>query len=544
MTTEAEALRTAIDLHQAGRLPQAEQIYRIILDRNPKQPDALHLLGVVALQSGRPQEAISYIGQAIAAAPGQPMYHNNLGKAYQMAGDAAQARASYERALTIDPSLVSAHFNLGTLCEAGAPAEAQRHYERAIELAPNNPLAHNNLGVVLRAQGKLQEGIAAFRRALDCDPQCAEARESLAQASAELERAAQFDGQSAEAQVNLGAAYRAAKAWDRAIECFREAVRMDPDSPEARCGLAGALKDKGETAAAEAELAESVRRHPGHYESLVDYGSLLASQGRAAEALELTERALAVKGDSALAHFQRARVLESLRRFGDAEQALREAIRHRPNYPEARAGLAVLGLRNVSHYYRAIFVHVPKNGGTSIKEVLGMPGGGHPTWQYYALRFPQLWEQYTKFAVVRNPWDRTVSAYHHAKMLRSHWHDERKGLHPDYKLLHDKSFEECLWILLNERGRLRHESWFDQSYYVVDAQSPDKRVMVDYLLRLESLDADFAELCRKLGVPCERLPTVNPSQRAKDYRAYYNDATRKLVEQIYRADIEKFGYTF
>jgi tetratricopeptide (TPR) repeat protein len=544
MTTNSEALRAAIAMHQAGQLPQAEQIYRLILQSEPSQPDALHLLGVVALQSGRPEQAISYIGQAIAAAPAQPMYHNNLGKAYQTRGSVSEARASYEQALAIDPSFVLAHFNLGTLYETSQPAEAQRHFERAIALAPDHALAHNNLGNVLRSQGKLEEAIAEYRRALACQADCADALANLCEATGHLEQTARRERQSAEAQMNLGSAYLASKNWEGAIRCFEEALRLEPNCGDARCDLGRALQETGEAAAAALAFAETLRRHPDHVAALVNSSALAARQGRAAEALELSERALAIKPDAAEAHFHRSRALQSLRRFHEAVQALREAVRCRREFPEAHADLTMLCLKNTSHDHRCIFIHVPKNGGTSIKEVLDMPGGGHPPWQFYARGYPQLWERYTIFAVVRNPWDRAVSAFHHAKMRRSHWHDEQMGLHPDYRLLHDKSFEECVSILFHQRERLRHESWHEQSFFIVDPDAPDQRIVVDHLLRFESLTADFAELCRKLGIDCQSLPTVNTSQRSRAYREYYNDETRKMIENVYRADIDNFGYSF
>jgi hypothetical protein len=199
---------------------------------------------------------------------------------------------------------------------------------------------------------------------------------------------------------------------------------------------------------------------------------------------------------------------------------------------------------NVSHQYRCIFIHVPKAAGTSIKQALDLPGGGHWTWYYYATYHPELWREYTSFAVVRNPWDRAVSAYRHAKMKHSHWHNEKLGLHPDYELLLDKSFEECLDILLRERERLQHASWAAQATQVAAPKSQGGAVMVDRLLRHETIDHDFRELCGELGAGPFALLTINRSKRSRDYREYYNERTRKVIEQVYAADLETFGYSF
>jgi hypothetical protein len=199
--------------------------------------------------------------------------------------------------------------------------------------------------------------------------------------------------------------------------------------------------------------------------------------------------------------------------------------------------------RNTSHQYRCIFVHIPKAAGTSIKKLFDMPGRGHVAWHYYAICYPELWEQYTSFTVVRNPWDRAVSAYHFAKMKDSYWHNARL-LPPDYQFLSNKSFEECLSTLHEDRDRLIGEAWHSQSSWVAAPRLLGGELMVDRVLRFETLDHDFAELCRELGAQAENLPRLNPSNRSLDYRQYYNDRSRKLVELIYQADIEAFGYSF
>jgi tetratricopeptide (TPR) repeat protein len=520
MSSHVDALRTAVGLHQAGRLSEAEQIYRQILETFPSQPDALHLLGVAALQSGRHELAVQYIGQAIAARPDQPIFYNNLGEAYRALGN---------------------------------PSAAQKLYEQALALAPDHAPAHNNLGKVLRAQGKLEESAAEFRRALASQGDFGEALANLGatlmalgrfqEAAQHLQELARRNPQSPEAHMNLGCACAASKDWERAIRSFEMALRLAPDMVDARCNLAGALRLKGDTGAALATFEEALRRHPNQPQALAGYASLLESQGRYGEALAACDSAVAIAPNSPAAHRQRAGVLERLQRFDEAQTELREAQRLEALAGAPAAGAQVFCL-NASHQHRCLFIHVPKNGGTSIKRVLDMPGGGHPPWQHYASGYPQIWRRYASFAVVRNPWDRAVSAYHHARMRESHWHNERMGLHLDYPLLHDKTFEECVTILCHERPRLVHDSWKDQSYFVVDPESAERKVMVGTLLRFETLADDFARFCRAQGIECKPLPTVNTSDRSRDYRTYYNERTRAMIEEVYRADIETFGYTF
>jgi hypothetical protein len=147
--------------------------------------------------------------------------------------------------------------------------------------------------------------------------------------------------------------------------------------------------------------------------------------------------------------------------------------------------------------------------------------------------------------VVRNPWDRMVSAYRFAKMKNSYWHNSLVAGPPlDYELLLHKSFEECLTMVDRQREQLKGESWFRQSDRVAGPKAVGDKVMVDRVLRLENLAVDFHELCEHLGFEPPPLLKINRSKRSRDYREYYNDNTRKLVERLYASDIETFGYSF
>jgi tetratricopeptide (TPR) repeat protein len=544
MSLEALSLRTAIGMHEAGQLPQAEQLYREILEANPVHVEALHHLGVLAQQTGRHELAIQSIARAVAAHPDQAAYHYNLGNAHEAAGHAAEAQACYLRAIELDPSLAGAHFQLGRLCQAGDPIQARRRFERTIELEPHYAAAHHQLGLLLKSQGERAAAIAEFHQALAADPNCAEAAASLSGEIEYLESAALADAASAQAHLDLGRAYLAVSNCDAAIRSLVEAVRLKPGLVAAHLSLAAAAQAQGGADVAGKLLERIISRRPDHVAALVQYAGLLQATGRAEEALAAADRALAVQPELAVAHFERGRALQNLHRFDEAADAFRRALEHRPGYPQAYAALAILSLRNTSHRYRSIFIHIPKNGGTSIKRVLDLPGGGHRTWRHYATRYPNIWQAYRSFAVVRNPWDRAVSAYHHARMKESYWHNEQTGLHPDYLALRDKSFAECVSILYHQRERLRHDSWLSQSEYVVDVESPERPIMVGRILRYESLAEDFAALCRELGVPAADLPVENTSKRSRDYRSYYDDDTRRMLAEVYRADIERFGYAF
>jgi SAM-dependent methyltransferase len=111
--------------HEAGQLAEAEQLYRDILEADPRQIDCLHFLGMIALQSGRPADAVGLIGQAIAVNDQIAAYHGSLAEAYRVLGRRADAIAHYRKAVTIDPAYGAAHGVLaGLLLEQGQANEA------------------------------------------------------------------------------------------------------------------------------------------------------------------------------------------------------------------------------------------------------------------------------------------------------------------------------------------------------------------------------------------------------------------------------------
>jgi protein O-GlcNAc transferase len=166
--------------HKAGRLPEAEAIYRQILAQNPTHPDALHRLGLIAFQLGQNDTAIDLIGKAIASQPNDAAYHLNLASALQRRGDLGAAVASFSKAIQIRSDLVEAHHNLGrALRQQGKLVESAAALRRAIQLNPNLAEIHNTLGLVLRQQAKLSDAAAEYDKALQIQPDFADALNNL-----------------------------------------------------------------------------------------------------------------------------------------------------------------------------------------------------------------------------------------------------------------------------------------------------------------------------------------------------------------------------
>jgi len=275
--TFSQAFELALQHHCAGKLAEAEALYRQILAVEPNHAGTLHLLGVVAHQTGRHEIALEAICHAIRLKANNAGAHAHLGEVYRAIGRIDEAIASFRRALELDPKLAEAHNNLGVaLAGQGHRDEAMASYRRALELQPDFPAAHNNLGNVLQTRGQLEEAVASYLRALDLKPDYAEAHNNLGsayrkqgQAEKAIEacrRAIDLKPGYAEAYNNLGSALREVGQLDEAFAAYHRALEFRPDNREAQYNLGNALRDAGRLDEAIAAYRCAVELAPGHAE--------------------------------------------------------------------------------------------------------------------------------------------------------------------------------------------------------------------------------------------------------------------------------------
>ncbi len=157
------AFALALRHHQAGRLTEAEGLYRQILAVDPDHADCLHLLGVLAAQAGADDTAEALIGRALAVCPDYPEAHLNLGNLLKQQSRLDQAEVHYRRALTLRPGWAEAYAGLGlVLYEQGRLDQAALCHRQALALRPDCALTHKNYGWVLLKQGDLAAGFREY----------------------------------------------------------------------------------------------------------------------------------------------------------------------------------------------------------------------------------------------------------------------------------------------------------------------------------------------------------------------------------------------
>jgi tetratricopeptide (TPR) repeat protein len=173
-------LQSAVTHFRAGQLQQAAVVCDRILANGPAHPDALHLLGIIRLQSHRPADAAELIRHAIAIDPRVAAYHKNLAESLRQLRDLRGAEQSYRAAIAINPNDAQSLSNLaGILRLLDRRNESIELLERATKVNPTYPQGFNNLGTTLVDVGRLDEAEAALRSALRLDPSYASAWSNL-----------------------------------------------------------------------------------------------------------------------------------------------------------------------------------------------------------------------------------------------------------------------------------------------------------------------------------------------------------------------------
>ena len=154
-----QRLEQAIQLHQGDDLSKAEDIYREVLEANPDNSTALHLLGTIAFQSGFNDKALVLIGKALKITPHYPEALNNMGNVFLEMGRLGDALLCFQEAVTQKPDYALAYNQVGsTLRGLGRLDEAVASYEKAIALNPEGAEAHFNLGHLHLLMGRYEEG--------------------------------------------------------------------------------------------------------------------------------------------------------------------------------------------------------------------------------------------------------------------------------------------------------------------------------------------------------------------------------------------------
>lgn len=297
---------TLASRHQAeGNLQQSEQLLRQILQTNPNHAHALHLLGIIAHQSGKSDVAIDLIKKAVGVNSGVALFYANLGEMERLQKNLGEAIKNGERAVSLDPKSATAHCNLGiAYYDQEDYVKARECQEKALRIDPNLPTALNNMGSILREEDKAEEAMKYYRRAIAANSTYLEPYNNLGllllednkpeDAIVTLTSAVQQNPNYTDAQCNLGAAYSALEQFDKAFGCYQLAIQQRPDFAQAHTGIARIFQERDNFTAAEEAAKRAIELEPDKAGSLTVLATIYLDKGLPSEAQKYFDKALEI----------------------------------------------------------------------------------------------------------------------------------------------------------------------------------------------------------------------------------------------------------
>ncbi|MCW8930257.1 MAG: sulfotransferase family protein [Gammaproteobacteria bacterium] len=188
---------------------------------------------------------------------------------------------------------------------------------------------------------------------------------------------------------------------------------------------------------------------------------------------------------------------------------------------------------------QSIFIHIPKCAGVSISKALyGNLAGGHTTLEEYLVTFePRNVLNYFKFTIVRNPWDRLVSAYFFLKQGGFGKEDKEWF---DSELVQYRDFEDFVINWVNKINIWKWNHFKPQYHYMQDKRN---KIQLNFIGLFENIEDDFSFISNHLGLKECELYFSNESSHS-NYMDYYNETTKSIVAKVYEKDIHLLGYQF
>ena len=330
-------------LHQQGRLAEAERIYAEVLGQQPNHFDALHLLGVIALQARQTERGIDLIRKAIRQNAKVAGAHSNLANALMDVKRPEEALASYDRAITLNPDYAEAYNNRGNaLLVLKRPEGALASYDKAIALKADYAEAYNNRGIALGSLRRIEDALASYDKAIALKADYAEAYYNRGIALGELHRP------------------------DRAFASYDKAIALKPDYADAYYNRGNVLGDLERPEDAIASYDQAIALKPTYAEVYNSRGNALVGLKRPEEALVSYDKAIELKPGYAEAYWNQSLCLLLM---GNFEQGWRQyEWRKRRNKPiAARSYSQPLWLGDENIAGKTLFIYSEQGLGDTIQ---------------------------------------------------------------------------------------------------------------------------------------------------------------------------------
>ncbi|MEB3244960.1 MAG: tetratricopeptide repeat protein [Vampirovibrionales bacterium] len=297
-------LSQAMASHEACDWTAAAAAYRLIIDNAAEtsviRADALHLLGLLKLETGDAAAAVPLMQDALKLAPKNWLIYNNYALALQRLGHLEDAKQQFEAALKLNPDYADAMVNLGALLqESGKPDDLQQAiklYKKALRLNQNAPDVLNNLGNAYQSKTELFEAEKYYRQALALKLDFPDAHYNLgrilyekgefAEASSSFLKAAAYRQAFPQAYAMLGSALRQLGKLDESQEAYQLALQQSPGNARLWMNFGNVLVDKEQFEKAEQAYKKSIELDANLLQARSCRAYVLEKQGLVQDALD------------------------------------------------------------------------------------------------------------------------------------------------------------------------------------------------------------------------------------------------------------------
>ena len=348
-------LQRAEERLRNGDMSGAESLCAQVLQKAPRNPDALYLLGVAQLADGRARDAVPPLKQALVANPRHGAALEHLGLAHLMLREFVEAESALSGAAALPGAPASVLMRLGiAVLEQGRPEESLPALRRALALDPQNVDCHLNLGRALAHAGDVAGAREHFQAVLRLSPRNAGAafnlgvialqRDELADARQWFERVLGESPRAVDAMVNLGVVLQKQSRIDEAAACLRQALALDPSHAAAGNELARTLALQGRLVESREQYLAALRVAPGFTAAHEGLASVCLALGRVGEAIDHLKATLQAEPDNGGALSALAGAWFEAGDLDEAEAAARRALQTNPGAASAYATLANLHL--------------------------------------------------------------------------------------------------------------------------------------------------------------------------------------------------------
>lgn len=348
-----QLLDAGIAAQSAGDLAGAERSYRAALELNPREPDALHLLGTVCHQLGRGEDALKLLAEAVALAPDAAMFHFNFGEALRSSGAYEDALGHYREAMALEPEMkMGAVPQMECLAWLGKKEEALAMFAGALASART---VQEMLRVARAAEtaGSTTQAIEATRQALARMPNHAEALDVITNLYRKSMRHSELmpifkrlveTEPSAGHYLSLATAYADCAEYAAGEETARRCLELYPDAVDAHFIRGFCAQQMSDGVGAAGHYARSVQSKPDHIPSLMSLATMLRGTGRPLEAIEIYEKVRALQPEEAGVYYSLAFTYESIGRPKESIEMARKALAIDPEHG-ASIRLLAMGLQ-------------------------------------------------------------------------------------------------------------------------------------------------------------------------------------------------------